>query len=216
VGLVQFLPFVSSIFALASGSPGTNLVLAAFAGSVANLAAFVAVNAVVAEHLEHGGSGPEEAIRALRTTWSRRRALLSGFLRAFAIVFALLVTIIGAPWGIRQLVRYQFLAQAVIFDDGDGRQSLGRSSELVTGRWWHTALITAVIQTTVGATALVAGLLLLVLVSGIPIWIFSALVSLIYILVVPLAALAMTMLYGDASAQASGDEITPPAPVEVG
>jgi hypothetical protein len=61
-----------------------------------------------------------------------------------------------------------------------------------------------------------AGLLLLVLASGIPLWIFSALVSLIYILVVPLAALAMTMLYGDARAEASGDEIASPVPVEVG
>ena len=216
MGLVQFIPFVSSILSLATGATGTSLVLAALAGSIANVAAFVAVSAVIAEYLARSEPGLDGAVRAIRTTWDRRRELLSGFIRAFAIVFALFATLVGAPWGVRQLVRYQFVAQTIMFEDCDGRGSLRRSTELVRGRWWHTALVTAVINVSTTATALFVGLLLLLVASGIPLWIFSALVSLVYVLVAPLAAISITLLYGDARAEAAGEEAAPPVPAEVG
>ena len=50
------------------------------------------------------------------------------------------------------------------------------------------------------APALGLALLLLVSVTGLPLWAFSALSSLVYALVVPLAAIAITLLYGDAAA----------------
>ena len=45
-------------------------------------------------------------------------------------------------------------------------------------------------------------LLLLVGAASIPLWAFSALASLLYMLVAPLAAIAMNLLYGDAVAAA--------------
>jgi hypothetical protein len=215
MGLVALIPFVSSILSLATGASGTSLALAALAGSIANVAAFVVVSAVVAEYLDRAESGVDGAVLAIRTTWGHRRELMSGFARSFAIVFALLATFVGAPWGIRQLVRYQFVPQTIMFGDCDGRGSLRRSTDLVRGRWWHTALVTAVINASTTATALFVGLLLLVVVSGIPLWIFSALISLVYVLVAPLAAIAMTLLYGDARAEAEGDALAAPVPAEV-
>ena len=211
--VVELIPFVSSITALAGQASGTSLVLAALVGSIANVAAFVTVNGVVSEYLGGEGRGFDAALRALRTAWDRRRDLFGAFVRSFAIVFALLATFVGAPWGVRQLVRYQFIAQAVMFDDRSGADALARSTEVTRGRWWHTAIVAVALNLFVGATALVVALLLLVLAAGIPLWIFSGLVSLVYALVVPLAAIAMTLLYGDAVAELSGSE--QPEPVEV-
>lgn len=215
-GVVSMLPLVSALLSLADTASGTSLALAAFAGSVANVFAFVFVGAVVAEYLDRNETGLDGARLAISTTWLHRRALAAGFVRSFATVFVLLVSFVGAPWGIRQLVRYQFLPQAVMFEERDGRGALERSSELVRGRWWHTALVVVVVNTAAGLVAMVAALLLLVLVSGIPLWIFSGLVSLVYALVSPLAAIAMSMLYGDARAETEAGAIPEPESAGVG
>ena len=165
-------------------------------------------SAIVAEYLDGPERGIPAAIDALRTTWERRRELARAFVRSFLIVFVLLASFVGAPWGIRQLVRYQFVPQAVTYDDRAGQGALDRSSELVRGRWFHTALVAAVVNGFVGFTALVVALLLLVVAASIPLWVFSVLAALVYALTVPLAAIAMTLLYGDAIAgQEAADRV---------
>jgi hypothetical protein len=211
--LVQQVPFISALTGLATGATGTSLILAGLVGSIANVAAFVFISGIVAEYLDGPERGTAAAVTAMKVTWHRRRELARAFLRSFAIVFALLVSLIGAPWGIRQLVRYQFVPQAVTYDDLAGQQALDRSSDLVRGRWFHTALVAAVVNGFVGLTALIVALLLLVLASGIPLWVFSALATLVYALTVPLAAIAMTLLYGNAiAARADLDAAPDPAP----
>ncbi|MAT07063.1 MAG: hypothetical protein CL424_18675 [Acidimicrobiaceae bacterium] len=215
--VLLLVPGVSALVALAQGASGTSLVLAAFVGSIANVAAFVIVNAIVAEYLDGPERGFDAAFAALRTTFDRRRALLGAFVRSFAIVFVLLVSFVGIPWGIRQLVRYQFVAQAVAYDDLDGRAALDRSSSLVTGRWLHTALVVALLNGAVALLSLVAGLLILLLATGLPLWAFSAIVSLVSAFTVPIAAIAMTLLYGDAIAEAQhdSDDVSAPDPATV-
>lgn len=211
--LVQLIPFVSSIVSLAGSASGTSFVLTVFVGSFSNLAAFVVVNAVVSEYLRRPDRGVPAAVDALRAAWRRRRALLDAFVRSFLVVFALLISFVGAPWGVRQLVRYQFLAQAVMYEERDGRDALDRSSELVRGRWFHTAVIAGVLNAAIGLTALVVALVLLIVATNVPLWLFSILVSIVYVCVVPLAALAMTLLYGDAVAEQEGAERAEPVPV---
>jgi hypothetical protein len=199
--LIEMVPFVSSITSLAGRASGTSIVLAALVGSIANIAAIVVVNAAVATYLESDRRGVAAGIDALRSTWDRRRALTGGFVRSFAVVFVLLATVVGAPWGIWQLVRYQFVPQTIVLEGATGASSLDHSTRLVRGRWLHTAIFVAVLNGAVGALALVIGLLLLVVASGIPLWAFSGMVTLVYALVVPMVSIAMTLLYGDARAQ---------------
>ncbi len=52
-------------------------------------------------------------VDAVRRVWSRRGDLVGAYLRAFAVV---LVVLVGVPWGIRQLVGYQLVPQAVVLD----------------------------------------------------------------------------------------------------
>jgi hypothetical protein len=53
-------------------------------------------------------------------------------------------------------------------------------------------------------SGLAFGLVLLLVVTGLPMWLFSSLVTLIYAFVVPLSSLAVTLLYGDAVAAERG------------
>jgi len=53
-------------------------------------------------------------------------------------------------------------------------------------------------------------LLLLVFVAGIPLWLFSGLITVVYAFIVPLAAVAQTLLFGDAVAQQRGIDAEPP------
>jgi hypothetical protein len=198
--VAQLLPVVGEFLALARPSGATNLFVAALAGSFVNLAAYVAVNAMVAEHQRGDENGMAGLSSAARRTWQRRGTLLGAFFRSYVTVVVLFATVIGIPWGIRQLVRYQFVPHTIVHEDADISGSLRRSSELVRGRWFHTLFVTATLNSIVFMAATGLSLLLLVLASGIPIWIFSGLVSLVYVFVTPLAAIAMNLLYGDAVA----------------
>ncbi|MDH3755805.1 MAG: Vps62-related protein, partial [Acidimicrobiia bacterium] len=160
--LVAVAPFVGSLRDLAGASSGTSLMLGIFAGSAASAAAYVAVNAMVAVFADNlDTEQPISARDAARLAWARRGHLASGFVRAYAIVLVLSVSVVGIPWGIRQMVRYQFLAQAIMLDGCDGKQGLRRSSELVEGRWWHTAVVVGAFNAFVAGSGLVFGLTLL-------------------------------------------------------
>ncbi|MGA9277949.1 hypothetical protein [Ilumatobacter sp.] len=200
--LMQRIPFVKSVTALAGNAADTSLLFALLAGGFANLLAFTAVNAMVAAYYDLlSDDQPATGMDAVRRAWSCAPQLFEGFLRAFLIVAVLLVSVIGIPFGIWYLIRFQFLAQAVVTEDRTGRDGLARSSELIRGRWWHTAIMIGLFNLLVGASGAIVGLLLLVLVAGIPLWLFSGLVTLVYSLIVPLAAVAQTLLFGDAVAE---------------
>jgi len=212
--IVSALPLLGDILGVAGDRSGTSLVFAVLAGSLPNLVAFVGVNAMVAAYMDGRDEptplAPADAVRLVLARW---RDLLSGLLRAFVIVFVLLITIVGIPWGIRQLVRYQFMPQVVMLEGLDGRQGLARSSELVRGRWWHTGIMISLFNGMVAVAGTAAGLVVLLIFAGLPLWVFSAIVTLIYALIVPLTSIAQTLLCGDAIAEKSGAEAAEPVPV---
>ena len=77
----------------------------------------------------------------------------------------------------------------------------GCSSHLIRGRWLHTALLIALVNGVVGTVGLAVGVLLLVVFTGLPLWALSALVTLVDVLIMPLGAIVVTLLYGDAVAE---------------
>ena len=119
------------------------------------------------------------------------------------MIVVLYLTVIGIPWAIHRLIRYQFAAQAVMLEGSGGTSALRRSSDLVRGRWWHTALFVAGVGVVLGGFGLVVGLLMLVLFTGLPLWSLAVIMTLTNVLVMPLGAIAVTLLYGDAAATRS-------------
>ena len=133
----------------------------------------------------------------------RRRlpAIVITLVRATVIVVGLALTIVGLPWSIRQAVRYQFAVPVAVTEELSGADALARSTELVRGRWWRTAF-------TVGLFAGIALLVnsavqlgLLVVLSGLPLWVYLSISFVATGLVVPLVATPAILLYGDAAAE---------------
>ena len=196
--LVGLTPVLGEVLGLAGGGSGTNLVFAVTAGSLPAVVGAFVVNALVAAHLAGGG---DDAADTIRRVWELRAHLTRTMIRSFAIVTALLISVVGIPWGIRQAVRYQFGAQVVVIEGLGGAPALRRSSDLVRGRWLHTALMISIFGALPFVTALITGLVLLLLVAGLPLWLFSAGMAVVYAVLVPLTATAQTLLYGDAVAE---------------
>ena len=195
------LPVIRQILDLASDDSGVRGAAVLLATGLANSFAFVAVNALVASaYAQFDRDGVWSARDAARRTLSRVRPLLAGYVRSFAIVALLTISIVGIPWAIRQVIRYQFLPQAVVAEDLGGRDALARSTDLVKGRWWHTAAMITIFHVIILLSGSITGLLLLLVLTELPMWLFSGLITLVYALIVPLAAVAQTLLYGDAVA----------------
>ncbi len=211
VSIGSLVPLVRNLLNLAGRVSETSVLFALVAGSFASLVSYIAVNAMVAAYYVPIARGQEgSAPDAIRLAWSRRRDLATGFLRSTVIVTLLMVSVVGIPWGIRQLIRYQFLAQAVVLDDLHGVDALARSSMLVRSRWFHTAVFVIALNVLGVIVGTTLGLLLLVLVAGLPLWLFSVLVTLVFALIVPVTAEAITLLYGDAVAESQGAEAAEP------
>jgi VPS62-like protein len=204
--LLDVLPAFDRLRATVGTASGTNMVVSLLIGSLVNLAAFVVVNSMVADYMERDDRGIAGAMRSVRLVKLRWRDIAAAFGRAYAIVFLLLVSTIGVPIGVFMLVRYQFIAQTVMTERLDGRRALRRSGRLTRGRWFHTAVVSAGLNGLVLMSAVIVGLFLLILVPSLPLWAFSALSSVVYAILVPLAAISMTLLYGDAVAEHEGLE----------
>src|SRR5213079_2506549 len=96
---------------------------------------------------------------------------------------------------------WQFIAQVTMFEGRRRGRALRRSGRLVHGRWLHTAVIATSVWIVVSVTGALLGLLLLVLFTGLPLWTISAVTMLCEIALVPLGAIVITLLYGDARAK---------------
>lgn len=200
--VVQATPLIGDLLALGGGvsSVGMSLILS----GVASLVGFVAVGALVAwlaGEAEVGRRpGAAEAVRAVR---GRASDLAGGLGRAVGVVGALTLSLVGLPWAVRQVFRYQFFTQATVLEGAGPERALARSSELVRGRWGHTMFVVGAIHALLGALAGVVGLVLLVAVRP-PFWVLSGTMVLVEVVAYPLAAIVLTLLYGDAVAERDG------------
>ena len=202
VRLLTLIPFVDAAVQSDPDTGVVGVVLAVLVGGLGHVLGLTVVTAIVAtlmHGLEHNPN--MSAGDAYRQAGHRLGALLAAFARGVVIITVLLLSVVGIPWGIRQLVRYQFLAPVTALEHDNGSAILDRSSALVQGRWLHTAAVIALLNAVVAVVGGVVGLLLLVLLSGLPLWLFSILVTASSTLVVPYTAIAMVLLYGDARAE---------------
>jgi hypothetical protein len=203
--VIASLPFLGALLESDGGLGAVSTFFALVLGGIGHVAGIVAAIAVVATYLRAAEDGsPIGAKDAFVRVGARARDLIGGLVRGVLIVVLLLISLVGIPWGVRQAVRYQFLAQVTALEGSGGRAALDRSSALVRGRWLHTAVVIALLNLLVGAVAGAAGLVMLVLLSGIPLWLFSALVTLVAAAIVPYAAIGFVLLYGDALAVREG------------
>lgn len=211
---VESLPFVDRLLELAGTRSEVGVLLALAVGGVGNLLAFVYVSAVVAHviagfdrtHAGEGIAGPT----TVRLDAAELRRLLVAVARAAFVVVGLLISVVGIPWAIRQLVRYQVVPQVIALEGAGSRQALDRSSALVRRRWWWTAGVIAVVQSLIAIGGIAMALVILLAFPGLPLWFFHVASASIYVVSMPLAAAAMTYVYGSLVARSADSDEPPP------
>ncbi len=202
LGLVAQLPVIRSLLDGDIEIGFVGVVLTVAVGSLGHAVGVVIATATTATLMRGTETDDHLSARAAyRRTFARIGDLLGALIRSLVIVGFLLVSIVGIPWGLRQLVRYQFLAPVVALEGIGGQAALDRSSRLIRGRWFHVAGVVLVLNGAVYLVNAVVGLLLLVLLSGVPLWAFSVIVTVFAALVVPYASIGLVLVYGDAVAQ---------------
>ncbi|MEO1061418.1 MAG: hypothetical protein AAFZ07_08365 [Actinomycetota bacterium] len=215
VGLARWLvPFTDALLELVAARSGFGVVFVIIIGSAGNLLALVIVGAAVADYLDDLDDGrTARGVASYRSVFAHLRPLASGTLRAALVVVGLAVTVIGLPWAIRQLVRYQLVPQVVVLEERSGAAATARSSELVIGRWGPTAALVVSATLLVQVTGMVVSLLVLLVLVSLPIWAFGLVVASVHAIVSPLGALAVTLWYGDAVAEEDGRPAAEPLEV---
>ena len=178
----------------------------AVSGVLTSIMLVVAIAAITAFWHLAGDHRDQPFLDAVHLVRRRVPAVVVTMLRATLIVGGLAITIVGIPWSIRQAVRYQFAVPIAVTEDLRGAEALARSTELVRGRWWATA---ALLSLFTGLAFVVNTglqlLLLIVLGSAVPLWLYLAITFVATGLVVPLVATPSILLYGDAAAAFDDD-----------
>ncbi|MDH3682658.1 MAG: Vps62-related protein, partial [Acidimicrobiia bacterium] len=160
VRLLRLIPFIDAALESEPDVGAVGVALAAMIGGLGHFLGLTVVIAAVAVLMRGLEDNPDmTAGEAYRLTSRRIGGLLAAFVRGLVIVTVLLVSVVGIPWGIRQLVRYQLIAPVAMLEHEDGREILDRSSQLVKGRWLHTAAVIALLNALVAIVAAAAGLL---------------------------------------------------------
>jgi hypothetical protein len=112
------------------------------------------------------------------------------------VLVLLSLVVIGIPIAIWLLIRWAFLAQSLVLEDLPPLRALRRSSELVRGRWWKVATVTAF---TTGLALLLGPLvgIGLLFATTATFDVVNIVSSIVYTITIPFAAIATTYLYFD-------------------
>ena len=204
VSLARALPIIGDLLDLSDAGGGATLLTSIATSGLASAAAFTLVIAAVA-HVLHRADGGVDATAADAVAGVRSRLphLGVGFGLVLLTVVGLVGTVLLAPLAIWPIVRWQFAPQAVMLDDRSVAGALGRSWQLTRRRWWHTLLATGLANACIVAAGLVVALLVLTLFPALPLWFLTVVITAVGAVVMPLAAIAVTLLYGDAVAESS-------------
>ena len=168
-------------------------------GALVTVLASAAIIAALAQ-IDQGGL--PEFSSAFDAAFERVWTLLGAALRAIAIVVLLSITVIGIPWAIQRAVRWLFVPQAVMLDNTTAREALAKSASAVEGRWWRTLAVALVILVIVRVPGfIIAGVLIRA-----PALLSGTVNSLMNALLLPLAVIAITLLYFDLQVRKEPDE----------
>ncbi len=174
------------------------------AGIVFHLIAYVAVLAAgtrAVTELSAGGSP------GVLSTYREVLGLLGPLARVTGwvalAVLATGVSIVLLPVAIFLVVRWAFAVQVVAIEGVRGRRALGRSGELVRGRWWRTGAVAGAVTLVGGMAGPLVGILLLLATTKSFLFV-NAVSAIVYAVTIPFVAIVLVTLYYDARARAHG------------
>jgi hypothetical protein len=205
-GGLQYLLFqltgLRDLIAVAGRGNLVSAFAALLVGALGVLIASVVVGAAVAVAVGELDAG--RAVRpwqAYRSAFERLGELARAVVGEVVLVVLLLLSIVGIPFAIHLLVRWAFVAQTAVIEDLPARQALERSADLVRGRWWRVFGITATINVLAVLSGPIVGVTVLLTATNASLDAINLIGSLVYTFTVPLAAIAITLLYRDLAAR---------------
>ena len=132
-------------------------------------------------------------------------------------VFLLAATIIGLPLAVKKGVDWALVQQSAAFEGHGGRKAYAGSTGVIRGHWWRTAAIAAVLLVLLVLAGPVTGIFI-IFVTDAPLSTINLIGSALFVLVLPYAAVCLTLLHLDltsrrrqAAAETSSPGMLPPA-----
>ena len=215
-GAVQWLLFhltgLASFIGLDGRQGAGTAALALFIGDIGGAFAAAAVTAAVAAALNELDAGrPVTALRAYRLAGRSAPALGGATAVQIALIMALVFTVVGIPLAVYWFVRTSLFAQACVLEDRSAIASLRFSAWLTRRHRWRTLGMTALVDIIAILSGPLLGVLILLLTAS-SLTVIDVIGSIVYALVVPYAAIALTLYYFDLQARLApeGDGSTLP------
>jgi hypothetical protein len=175
--------------------------LALFIGDLGGAVAAVAVTGAVSAALHELDAGrPVTALRAYSLAGRNARALGQATAIQFVVILLLLVSVIGIPFAVYYFIRTSLFAQACVLGDETAIGALRASATLTRHHWWRTFGFTVLIDVIAILSGPLLGVLILLLTSR-SLTFIDITGSIVYALVVPYAAIALTLYYFDLEAR---------------
>jgi hypothetical protein len=169
--------------------------LALLVGDVGGVFAAAAVTGAVSATLhELDADRPVKALRAYRLAGRNARALAGATALQFTLILLLVLSVIGIPFAVYYFIRTSLFAQACVLEDHSVIGSLRASARLTRRHWWRTFGFTALIDIIAILSGPLLGVLILLLTPR-SLTVINLTGSIVYTLVVPYAAIALTLYY---------------------
>ena len=200
-GAVQWVLFHLTGLAALVGLDGPQgagtAALALFIGDIGGAFAAVAVTGAVSAALNELDSGrPVNALRAYTLAGRNARALGGATVVQLVVILLLLITVIGIPFAVYYFIRTSLFAQTCVLEDETAIDSLRASAGLTRRHWWRTFGFTTLVNVIAILSGPLLGVLILLLTSQ-SLTFIDITGSLLYTLVIPYAAIALTLYYFD-------------------
>lgn len=114
----------------------------------------------------------------------------------FGLMLVLVLSVIGIPFAVYYFIRTSLFAQASVLEHEGPVDSLRASARLTRRHWWRTFAFTALIDVIAILSGPLLGVLILLLTAQSLVFI-DITGAIVYTLVVPYAAIALTLYYFD-------------------
>jgi hypothetical protein len=198
---IQYILFrLGGLNGLVNSAGSTNAlvdILAFALGIVFTVFGLAVVNAATAVAMVDIDAGTKANARAAYRKVLPKLPSLLGVVFVAAVIIAILsLTSIGALLGIWLLVRWAFLAQVVVLEDVSGLGALRASGRLLRGNWWRVASLLLFVTIIALLLGPLVGTLLLFVTSA-SFNFINLIASVVYVFVLPFAAVAATYMYFD-------------------
>jgi hypothetical protein len=192
---------LSGVINLDGRTGAVTALLALLIGDIGGAFAAAAVTGAVAAALSQIEAGRAvTARRAYGLAGRNARGLGGATALQFVLILVLVLTVVGIPFAVYYFIRTSLFAQACVLEDKDPIGSLRASARLTRRHWWRTFAFTTLVNTIAILSGPLLGVLILLLVAQSLVFI-DITGSIVYTLVVPYAAIALTLYYFELQAK---------------